>query len=555
MCSQAAYVEEDVIDLRKYLVIALKWWRLLIVCTVVAAGAAFLVSSLMTPTYEASTVLMIGSGMEGVSPTTAELQTSEKLAQTYAELVKTRPVLDAAQAALGLPEEPRVSVALIGATRLLHLTVTDTDPARAAVTADEVARQLIMQGPSARERQEQVYRQFVEDQLSQLQSEIDALTLAMTEARDSGQADTVIRYHEELNARRATYSDLLRFLSSSSPNYIRVIEPAEVPTEPTAPRKLQNTVLAALVGLMLAGGAALLIEYLDVSIKGREDVEQVLGLPVLGQVAIFSPEDQTPNTLVTHDLFSAQAESFRMLYTNLRYSVPSSSERRVFLVASPLFAEGKSTIAANLALTMAMAGKKTVMVDADMRRPRQHDLLGQPTERGLSSLLVGEVSSAEEVLQKAKVEGLWLLPCGTIPPNPAELLASPRMLEILAELERLAEVIVLDSPPLLSVADANILAALATGTILVAEVGRTSREACADALVILRRANANTLGVVLNRVSVGRRGGYGYGGYYHYAYGAGSATEGGASPRWRRFLALLPSWRNRKVRGRPASGE
>ena len=155
----------------------------------------------------------------------------------------------------------------------------------------------------------------------------------------------------------------------------------------------------------------------------------------------------------------------------------------------------------------------------DMRRPRLYRILGHATETGLSSLLIGEADGVESLLQPTEVPDLFVLPCGTKPPNPAELLASPRMAEVLEELCAVADVVFVDSPPLLAVADAGILAALATGTIMVAEVGRTGVEACAQALEILERAEAKPLGMVLNRVRTKGRGAYGYGyGYYHYAY-------------------------------------
>lgn len=523
-------------ELRDYFYIALKWWWLFLLCTVLGAGAAFLVSSNMTPVYEASTLLMIGGGVDVVNPTTGELQTSEKLAQTYAELLKTRPVLRSVQDTLGLPEKPEVQVALVRSTQLLRITVSDTDAVRAAATADALAEELILQSPSAPQRQEQQYRQFAEQQLTELQAEIDALAAAVEEARDAGLAGTASAYQEEMNTRRATYSSLLGFLSSSATNYIRVVEPAAIPESPTAPKTMQNTLLAAVVGAMLAGGAAFLIEYLDTSIKGREDVEELLGLPVLGYVGALPGNGDGTRTLVTKDLTSPQAEGFRILYTNLRYSIPSGTERRVFMVTSAGPSEGKSVVTANLAAVVALAGKKTVVVDADMRRPRQHRILGHSTETGLSSLLIGEADGVEQLLQSTEVPGLYLLPCGTRPPNPAELLASPRMAEVLDQLCALADVILLDSPPLLAVADPGILAALATGTIMVAEPGSTSIEACAQALDILERADAKPLGMVLNRVQTKGRGGYGYGygygyGPYHYAYRYTDDTANGNGHR------------------------
>jgi non-specific protein-tyrosine kinase len=505
-------------ELGEYARIVQKWWWLLVLCALLFAGTAFLVNINMTPTYEASTLLVIGGGVDVVNPTTGELQTSEKLAQTYAELVKTRPILRAVRRTLDLPHEPTVKASIIRSTQLLRITAVDTEPARAAAIADELARQLIQQSPSGTERQDQAYRQFVDGQLAQIQEEIDSLTFAIQEARVAGQNDTVTRYQGELSLRRDTYSQLLRFLSSSSTNHIRAVEEAAIPSTPTSPKTLQNTALAAVVGLMLAGGIAFLIEYLDTSIKELGDVEKALGLPGLGSIITMPASGNSTATLVSADPLSPYAEGYRMLYTSLRYSVPASIERRVFLVTSPGPYEGKSTITANLAAVIALAGAKAIVVDADMRRPRQHELMGSRTECGLSSLLVGEINDIASVLQKTAIEGLSLLPCGTIPPNPAELLGSRRMSELLGELAKLADVIIMDSPPLLAVADAGILAGLATGTILIAEAGRTTFQTAAHALEILERAKAKPLGIVLNRVDPHGGKGYGYGYYYHYRY-------------------------------------
>ena len=428
--------------------------------------------------------------------------------------------------------------------------MSDTDPVRAAATADALAEELILQSPSAPQRQEQQYRQFAEQQLTELQAEIDALAAAVEEARDAGLADTASAYPEEMNTRRATYSSLLGFLSSSATNYIRVVEPAAIPESPTAPKTMQNTLLAAVVGAMLAGGAAFLIEYLDTSIKGREDVEELLGLPVLGYVGALPGNGDGMRALVTQDLTSPQAEGFRIPYTNLRYSILSGTERRVFMVTSPA-PGGQVRHHGQLAAVVALAGKRR----SSMRTcaGRQHRILGHPTETG-SSLLIGEADGIEQLLQPTEVPGLYLLPCGTRPPNPAELLASPRMAEVLDELCDLADVVLLDSPPLLAVADPGILAALATGTIMVAEAGSTSIEACAQALDILERADAKPLGMVLNRVQAKGRGGYGYGygygyGPYHYTYRyADDAATGNGHRRSGNWIERTFRTGRRKVR-------
>lgn len=234
-------------EIREYWFIIRKWWWLLAACTVLAAGAAFVVSRSIDPTYEASTLLMIGGGIDTVNPTTGELQTSEKLAQTYAELLQTRPVVLATMNSLGLQEEPEVTVTIVRNTQLLRLTVSDTAPERAAATANELASQLILQSPSAPERDEQQYREFVQQQLDELQADIASLSQTILDRRDSISSDELDRLQQALNDRRANYSSLLSYTAASSTNYIRIIEAAEIPDEPSSPRILQNTLLAAIV--------------------------------------------------------------------------------------------------------------------------------------------------------------------------------------------------------------------------------------------------------------------------------------------------------------------
>jgi len=511
-------------ELKEYIALVRKWWWLLLLCTLLGGGAAYVVSNRMERTYEASTLLMVGGSMDVLNPTQGDMQTSQRLLPTYAELVKTSTVLDATVAALNLPTRPRVSVSLVSAAQLLRITVADSRPDRAAATADELARQLILQSPSAPQRQEQAYREFVNSQLRELEAEMNTLSKAILSTKESGgDQETIMRLEAEMNVRRANYSALLAYIKDLSTNYVRVVDPAQVPTTPTKPKVLQNTLLAAVVGLMLAAGAALLIEYLDDSVKGQDDIEQVLGLPTLASIASVPSNGTTSGPITLADPKSPFAEAYRMLRTNLRYSVPASTSKRVFLITSVGPKEGKSTIVSNLGVAMAQGGYKTILVDSDLHRPRLHKLLGCPNELGLTSLLVGEVDSLDDVLQPTEVEGLFVLPSGPLPPNAAELLGSPRMLELLDELSERADIVILDSPPVLAVTDASILASMATGTIMVVEVGQTRLDACVQGVEALRKVGGNLLGVALNRLDVKRRGYY-Y--YYHYYHAYDEGTEG-----------------------------
>ncbi|HHX66393.1 MAG TPA: hypothetical protein GX702_16065 [Chloroflexi bacterium] len=372
----------ETIELREYWAIVQRWWWLLILCALPGGGGAYLVSRQMEPTYEASTLLMIGDSLDAVNPTTGELQTSEKLAQTYAELIKTRSILGAVQDALSLPDKPEVFVTILRGTQLVRVTAGDSHPQRAAAIANEVAEQLVQQSPSASQREEQAYREFVRLQLQDLEEEIAALTRAIAEARASGSAAEATRLQDELNLRRESYSSLLTYMRSSATNHIRVIEPAQVPESPVRPKVIQNSLPAAVLGLMLAGGVAFLIEYLDDSIRGPGDIEDRLGLAILGTIARTAESGASLMPISLTDPESVIAEAYRILYTNVRYSLPVGDGRRVYLVTSVAPSEGKTTTATNLAIAMARAGRRTILVDADMRRPRYFACLEYPIAWG-----------------------------------------------------------------------------------------------------------------------------------------------------------------------------
>ncbi len=512
-------------ELQQYWWVVRRWWWLLVLCTVLGGVGAFIVSSRMAPTYEASTLIMVGGGLDLVNPTTGELQTSEKLAQTYAELVKTRPVLEQTMLALNLPTEPQVIVTLVRNTQLMRLTVSDTDPARAQATVDELARQLILQSPSAPEREEQAYREFVQGQLTDLELDIRELSQTIVNGRETLSAEELARLQQTLNEHRANYSSLLGYLSSSATNFLQVIEPAVMPRHASSPKMLQNTVLAAIVGLMIAGGGAFLFEYLDDSIKTQAEVEDVLGLPALGTVFTMERKNDTdPGAIAITTPEALEVENYRIIELNLRYSLPAYMETQVFLVTSPGPTEGKSTTVSNLAAVMAEAGKRVVVVDADLRRPTQHRFHDLRNEVGLSSLLVGEAQAPDTVLRSTKLQGLDLLTAGPIPPNPAVLLGSDRMKNLLEELAERYDFVIIDSPPLSAAADASILAGIATGTILVGEAGETKALVLLQAAEDLKRVSKLFLGVILNLMGDPRKGAYGayygYKDYPRYAYGA-----------------------------------
>ncbi len=294
---------------------------------------------------------------------------------------------------------------------------------------------------------------------------------------------------------------------------------AELPEKPIKPKKSQNTMLGLAVGMMLGAGVAFTKEYLDDTIKSSEDVTEALGLTTVGNIFRISNVKNVKDGLVTalgHR--SNVTEGYRTLRTNLQYvGLGGDGAAHSLVVTSAGPGEGKTTTAANLAIVMAQAGKQVILVDSDLRRPTVGRLFDLNGDAGLSALLLRNGPLEETDLRPTPIENLRVIPAGTPPPNPAELLASARMTELLHELTSQAEVVILDSPPVLAVTDASVLASKADGAVLIVDVGATRREVGLRAREALEKAGAKVLGAVLNKQHTGGRGGY----YYYYYYGDG----------------------------------
>jgi capsular exopolysaccharide synthesis family protein len=330
----------------------------------------------------------------------------------------------------------------------------------------------------------------------------------------------------------------------SRSNNVRIFERAETPRAPARPNVLVNLGIALVVGLVFGLGSAGAAEVLDNTIKNHEQAESLVGAPVLGIVPIIGdrkskaakgkggrpipkidvPEQQKRDLGVYYDPKSLAAEACRSIRTNLLFLSPSKPLRSI-VVTSPGPQEGKTTTAINLAITLAQAGAKVLLVDTDLRRPRIHRSFQVSNERGISSVIVGETELGAAVIH-TDVPNLDLLPCGPIPPNPAELLQGDRFRAIMKECAQKYDRVIYDSPPTSAVTDPALIGNLADGVVLVLRARHTTRQAAAFARRQLTDAKATMLGTILNRVDPSDRRyeyyyaqyyrsyGYGYGGYY-----------------------------------------
>ncbi len=514
-----------------------KWWWLVVAATLVAAVSSYLATRQQPPIYGTRVTVMVGSAIENPNPNGNEVWLTQQLANTYADMAKREPVRQATMAALGLSALPDYTVRIVPNTQLVELSVTDTDPQRAQAVANGIATQLIQLSPTGPGREDQQRQAFINEQLRGLEVKIretqDEITKKQTDlgglfsARQIADTQTQIAgLQNKLTTLQANYAALLSNTQKGALNSINVVEPAALPRVPVGPNKLATILLAAAIGFALAAGAAYLLEYLDDSLKNPEEVQKTLQLTTLGAIPLMKADAEAELAALS-DGQSPGAEAYRVLRTNLQFA---EVERPLgtLMVTSPSPGEGKTRTAANLAAAMAQASRRVVLVDGDLHRPRLHRVFGLRNNAGLTTaLLPGSHDGLEDLLQETSVPGLHVLTSGPLPPNPAELLGSTRMRQLLADLRERADVIVLDSPPVTALSDAAILATQVDGVLLVLDVERTRREIATRALEALRRVQARVVGALLNRMPVS---GSDYYYYYHYQY-SGVHDQDSASAR------------------------
>jgi capsular exopolysaccharide synthesis family protein len=302
----------------------------------------------------------------------------------------------------------------------------------------------------------------------------------------------------------------------------RLITPAAVPVSPFKPSPRRDAVLGLAVGLLLGVAVAFAFEHFDDSIKSKEDLERATReLPVLGMIPLVQGWKNKEETYLvsSSEPTSPAAEAYRALRTSIRFLTLDRSVR-VLEITSPNASEGKSTAVANLAVVLARAGERVVVVSCDLRRPRLHQFFGLNNTVGFTSVLLGQASLSSALQQVPNEPRLLLLASGPVPPNPSELLASPRTEELLNALKSQADIVLLDVPPVLPVTDAAALATRADGVLLVATVRATSGRHVTRAIELLRQVRAPLIGAILN----GAEGGDG--GYAYEYYAAPEAQNG-----------------------------
>jgi Mrp family chromosome partitioning ATPase/capsular polysaccharide biosynthesis protein len=549
--------EEEDMTFEQFWVILTKQWKFIVICFVIVGLGTFVVSKLMTPMYQSTALVQVAIRSQNNSADINSLLASDQLVQTEAQLALSDPVLrEVASHYPGMTVEQLVSLATASpnaSTQLFQITVLDANPTRAAALANDIAATLIKQQFQVIQQEDNQSQQQIQQDLNNTRQQINNITAQIETLKAAGgNPGKVAVLQTQLSGLQQHYSQWqtvlaqLELAEAQNGNFLRIAQPAQPSVKPARPNVLLNTAVGLLAGLSLGILLAVLYEQLDTRVRTPEQLTQLLDWSVLGTVwrARSSQQEETINPQ-GHD---ANVESYRILRTNVGFSAVDKS-LQTLVVTSAMPGDGKSTVAANLAIFMAKAGKNTLLVDADLRRPTLHTTFQLPPEKmGLSNaiLALGMSStgglqqgtdervvpvsghpfapqgaaafSIEPFIHSVGIPNLRVMPSGPLPPNPSELLESKVMKRLLQALANCgAEIVIFDVPPIRGLSDASIVASKADGTLIVVDVTRAHKGHLRQMKAQLEQVGAHVVGCVVNKQRRSRQdSSYSY--YYYYRH-------------------------------------
>jgi capsular exopolysaccharide synthesis family protein len=509
--------------IKQYFEPLLKWWKLILAACLLAGISSFLVVSRQPPIFQTRASIVIGRAVYEPNPSGGEMGLAQQLATYYADIANRDVIRAATMQALNLSWLPDYVSQAVPNSQIIEISVTDNDPFRAQAVANELAKQLILQSPSNPDLQEQQRQEFIRGQLELLETQIkdtqeqiaqrenELGSLNSARQISEAQAD-VSTLRQKLTTLQSNYATMLSNSLGRAPNSLTLLETATLPSRPIGPNRGAVILLSIAIAFLISAGAAYLIEYLDDTLETPEEINRALKLPVIGFIPEIEKEVDRAS-IVAERPRSLVAEAFRALKVGLDLAQTNSPIKSI-LVASVSKTEGKSMIASNLALTMAISGKKVILLDADLRRPSLHTYLKLPNEVGLNNLLTGQ-ATLQECMNVMPVETLSVITAGESTVYPGDLIGSQRMREVLSDLSATADFLIVDGPPIL-VTDSTVLSIEVDEVLIVVGYGLTRKSQAIVALKRLEDVGAKITGVVLNRIPGSNQGYYKL---FHYDYG------------------------------------
>ncbi len=452
--------EIDLVELLKM------FWRkknLIILITILFIGIGYIYTTrFITPMYTSTTTLVLASNNEknksNTTSTAAEVAVNTKLVSTYSELIKSQKVLRevVADTGINITEEQlkkEISIESVSSTSLINISVEDKIPENSSKIANEIA---------------------------------NVFTKKVAEIYNI--------------------------------NNVQIVNQAEIPQGPSNINHKKDIVIFGLVGLLVSITYIIIANMLDTTIKSSEELDDIFGLPILASIPMYGKKSQKGNDkelIVDKDPKSPISEVFRTLRANIQF-MNTKKKSKVVLITSTVEGEGKSWIAANLAVTFAQAGKLALLIDADMRKGRQYDMFNIKAKPGISNYLSGiinenkeknedEINDIENYIQETQIKNLYVIPSGDVPPNPSELLLSHKMKEVIKKLKEQCDVIIIDGTQCDLIADSLVLARLADTTIITTAYKQTKKENLRKVIEKIINVGGKNIGFVLNKVHISEK--------------------------------------------------